>query len=101
MSVLVYTESENGKLKKAAFEATSYAKGIADKMDTSVTAVSVNAEDTSDLGKYGVSKVLKVNNDIHYLLPHMQDLSKMLNQLEINLVCYEHKLVMFLIFLFL
>ncbi len=63
MSVLVYTESENGKFKKAAFEAASYAKGIADKMDTSVTAVSVNAEDTSDLGKYGVSKVLKVNND--------------------------------------
>lgn len=63
MSVLVYTESENGKFKKAAFEAASYAKGIADKMDTNVTAVSVNAEDTSDLGKYGVSKVLKVNND--------------------------------------
>ncbi len=63
MSVLVYTESENGKLKKAAYEAASYAKGIADKMDTTVTAVSVNAEDTSDLGKYGVSKVLKVTNE--------------------------------------
>ena len=29
MSVLVFTESEEGKFKKIAFEAVSYAKGIA------------------------------------------------------------------------
>ena len=63
MSVLVYTESENGKFKKAAFEAASYAKGIADQLGTSVTAVSINAEDDASLGQYGVSKVLKVSND--------------------------------------
>ncbi len=63
MSVLVYTESENGKFKKAAYEAASYAKGIADQLGTSVTAVSVNAEDDASLGKYGVRKVLKVSND--------------------------------------
>ena len=63
MSVLVYTESENGKFKKAAFEAASYAKGIADKLGSSVTAVSINAENTAELGKYGVSKVLEVSND--------------------------------------
>ncbi|HPE83252.1 MAG TPA: electron transfer flavoprotein subunit alpha/FixB family protein, partial [Aequorivita sp.] len=32
MSVLVYTESEDGKIKKIALEAVSYAKGIADQM---------------------------------------------------------------------
>ncbi|WP_121667901.1 electron transfer flavoprotein subunit alpha/FixB family protein [Mesonia aquimarina] len=63
MSVLVYTESENGKFKKAAFEAASYAKGIADALGSSVTAVSFNAENTSELGKYGVSKVLEISND--------------------------------------
>ncbi|MCM5661517.1 electron transfer flavoprotein subunit alpha/FixB family protein [Galbibacter mesophilus] len=63
MSVLVYTETENGKLKKTAFEVASYAKGVADMLGTSVTAVAVNADDVSELGKYGVEKVLTVSND--------------------------------------
>lgn len=44
-------------------EAVSYAKGIADQMGTSVTAVAINANDTSELGKYGASKVLEVSDD--------------------------------------
>ncbi|MAM30205.1 MAG: electron transfer flavoprotein subunit alpha [Flavobacteriaceae bacterium] len=63
MSVLVYTESENGSFKKIAHEAVSYAKGIADAMGTTVTAVAVNAGDSSELGTYGASKVLEVSND--------------------------------------
>ena len=63
MSIIVYTESEEGKPKKIALEAVAYAKGIADQMGTSVTAVSINAGDTSELGKYGASKVLEVAND--------------------------------------
>ncbi|MEZ4859589.1 MAG: electron transfer flavoprotein subunit alpha/FixB family protein [Flavobacteriaceae bacterium] len=63
MSVLVYTESEGGKFKKIAQEAVSFAKGIADTLGTSVTAVTVNATATSELGKYGASKVLEVSSD--------------------------------------
>ncbi|MBT8262270.1 MAG: electron transfer flavoprotein subunit alpha/FixB family protein [Bacteroidia bacterium] len=63
MMVLVYTESEGGKFKKIAHEAVSYAKGIADMLGTSVTAVAVNADDASELGNYGASKVLNVAND--------------------------------------
>ena len=63
MSILVYTESENGTFKKAAFEVASYAKAVADQMGTSVTAVAVNVNDTSELGKYGIDKVLNVSND--------------------------------------
>ena len=62
MSVLVYTESEEGKFKKTAFEVASYAKGVADMLGTEVTAVSFNAQDAGDLGKYGVSKLLKLND---------------------------------------
>ncbi len=61
--VLVYTESENGKPKKTAYEAVSYAKGIADKLGTQVTAVAVNCDDVSSLGNYGAVKVLQVTND--------------------------------------
>lgn len=63
MSVLVYTESEEGVIKKIALEAVSYAKGIADQMGTSVTAISINANNTSELAKYGASKVLEVSDD--------------------------------------
>ncbi len=63
MSVLVYTESEEGKFKKIALEAVSYAKGIADMLGTSVTAVTINGGDANELGKYGASKVLEVSND--------------------------------------
>ena len=60
MSVLVYTESENGKFKKNAFEVASYAAAVAKQMDTSVTAISFNASENESLGTYGVSKVLNV-----------------------------------------
>lgn len=63
MSVLVYTESENGKFKKNAFEVASYAKAVADQLGTTVTAISFNASENDGLGAYGVSKVLNVSND--------------------------------------
>ena len=62
MSVLVYTESDKGKFKKLAFEVASYAKSIAKQMNTTVTAVAINASDLNVLGNYGVSKVLNVNH---------------------------------------
>lgn len=63
MSVLVYTESEQGKFKKVALEAVSYAKGIADMMGTQVVAVTINGGEASELGTYGASKLLQVAND--------------------------------------
>lgn len=63
MSILIYAESAEGKFKKVAFELASYAKKVAESMGTTVTAVTVNAGNVSDLSKYGVDKVLKVSND--------------------------------------
>lgn len=63
MPLLIYAESAEGKFKKVAFELASYAKKIADSLGTTVTAVTVNIENTSDLANYGVSKVLKVSNN--------------------------------------
>ncbi|WP_339635065.1 electron transfer flavoprotein subunit alpha/FixB family protein [Bizionia echini] len=62
MSVLVYTESEQGKFKKTALEVASYAKAVADQMGTTVTAITFNADDTSILGNHGVDKVLKISS---------------------------------------
>ncbi len=63
MSIVVYTESEKGKLKKTALEVVSYAKAIADQMGTTVTAVTINADNAESLGNYGASKVLSIKND--------------------------------------
>ena len=63
MSILIYAESAEGKFKKVAFELASYAKKVAESLGTTVTAVTVNAGNVSDLSKYGVDKVLKVNSD--------------------------------------
>ena len=63
MSILIYAESAEGKFKKVAFELASYAKKVAETLSTTVTAVTVNMNDVSELSKYGVDKVLKVTND--------------------------------------
>lgn len=65
MSVLVYVESVGGKFKKSAFEVVSYAKTIADSLNTSLVALSigeVDNESLNSLGKYGASKVLNVSD---------------------------------------
>ena len=62
MSVLIYTEFTEGKFKKVALELASYAKKVAESLGTTVTAVAINAGDVSELGKYGVDKVLKVTD---------------------------------------
>ena len=63
MSILIYAESAEGKFKKVAFELASYAKKVAETLGTTVTALTVNISDVSELSKYGVDKVLKVTND--------------------------------------
>lgn len=63
MSVLVYTESEQGTLKKVALEVASYAKAVANQLGTTVTAIVFNANDVSALGNYGVDKVLRIKNN--------------------------------------
>ncbi|HYK75450.1 MAG TPA: electron transfer flavoprotein subunit alpha/FixB family protein [Daejeonella sp.] len=66
MSVLVYVENADGKFKKSTYEVVSYAKTVAQQLNTSLTAISigdVNADDLAHLGKYGAAKVLNVSNE--------------------------------------
>lgn len=66
MSVLVYTEHTEGKFKKSAYEAVSYAKAVADLIGTSVTAVTIGTvapADLATLGNYGATKVLHVSSE--------------------------------------
>lgn len=65
MSVLVYTESFDGKFKKSAFEAVSYARAMADAQGTETVALTtgnLGSEEISKLGVYGADKVLTVSD---------------------------------------
>lgn len=66
MSVLVYIENTAGELKKSAFEAVSYAKDIADKLNTELVALSigkVSNDALQALGNYGATKILNADTD--------------------------------------
>ncbi len=66
MAVLVYTENWDGKFKKSTFELASYATRIAEKISDQVVALSiglVEEEELRKLGRYGISKVISVEDD--------------------------------------
>lgn len=65
MSVLVYTEINKGKVKKASLEAVNYGAKIAELTGSSVTAIAINADATQleEIGKAGAKKILSVKND--------------------------------------
>jgi electron transfer flavoprotein alpha subunit len=64
MSVLVFTEAST-KIRKSSLEAVNYAKHIAEKLGTTVTAVIDGSTDASllgELGKAGAKKVLTISD---------------------------------------
>jgi electron transfer flavoprotein alpha subunit len=65
MSVLVFTEASTSKIRKSSLEAVNYAKHIAEKLGTTVTAVIDGSTDASllgELGKAGAKKVLTISD---------------------------------------
>ncbi|MBV6441211.1 MAG: Electron transfer flavoprotein subunit alpha [Saprospiraceae bacterium] len=57
--VLIFAESPRGNLKKAAFEAVTYGKKVADLLGTSCIALTLGAvKDAGELGRYGAGRVL-------------------------------------------
>ncbi|MBZ0242360.1 MAG: hypothetical protein K8F24_04020, partial [Bacteroidales bacterium] len=67
MSVLVYIENWDGKLKKLSFELASYAAQLAESLQLPVNAVSLGQVDESELkklGAYGIEKVMSDGNEL-------------------------------------
>jgi len=62
MSILLFIESENNKLKRNASEIASYGVALADKLNKDCVAVSFNADNAQELGQFGISKVFNVTN---------------------------------------
>ena len=62
MSVLAYIESNKGKIKKNSFEIVSYSNELAKQLGTELVVLVINVENTSELNKYGASKIIKISN---------------------------------------
>lgn len=63
MSVLIFADQAQGKIKKAAFEAVHYGAKVAQQLGVSATAIVLGEADNAELaalGNYGVTKVLQV-----------------------------------------
>ena len=60
MSVIVYIESEENKIKKASLEVVCYAKKISEYLKKDLIAVSFNLTDFSILNNYGVDKLYNI-----------------------------------------
>ncbi|MBL7814060.1 MAG: electron transfer flavoprotein subunit alpha/FixB family protein [Saprospiraceae bacterium] len=58
MGVLVYVESPKGNFKKAAFEAVTYGKKVADLLGTTCAALTIgDVNNAGQLGQYGATTV--------------------------------------------
>jgi electron transfer flavoprotein alpha subunit len=61
MSVLIFADQSQGKIKKAAFEAVQYGAKVAQQLGTTATAIVLGEVDNAEaaaLGNYGATQVL-------------------------------------------
>lgn len=65
MAVFVFLENWDGKFKKLSFELASYAKKVADMMNTQAVALSigdVTDDQLRQVEKYGIGKIISIND---------------------------------------
>ena len=89
MSILIYTESENGMFKKSALELASYARAIADKQGVELIAVSFNNKDHQTLGAYGVERVVQISDpslENFTALTYAENITSVAQDNQVNLV---------------
>ena len=70
MSVLLFAESQQGKLKKGSTELSSYGFALAKQQNTTFTIVTVNCEDADQLANYGASKLINLEMQTKHFEAH-------------------------------
>ena len=89
MSVIVYIESEENKIKKASLEAVSYAKKISESLKKDLIAVSFNLTDFSILNNHGVDKLYNISGEklkVFEVNIYSNNLSNLFNELEPEII---------------
>ena len=70
MSILLFTESIQGKLKKGSTELSSYGFALAKQQNTTFTIVSVNCENADQLANYGALKLINLKLSTKHFEAH-------------------------------
>ena len=65
MSVLVYLEISEGKVKKSSLEVAAFGAELAKKLNTEALGIAIGkADDLTLAGNFGLNKVLNTNTDV-------------------------------------
>jgi electron transfer flavoprotein alpha subunit len=72
MSILIFLDQSEGKIKKSSFEVASYGAKLAEQMNTSAEGIVLGdvTDDIASLGKYGLKKIHTVKGET---LNHFDD----------------------------
>ncbi len=70
MSILLFVESQQRKLKKGSTELSSYGFALAKQQNTTFTIVTVNCEDADQLANYGASKLINLKLSTKHFEAH-------------------------------
>ncbi|MDC3079684.1 FAD-binding protein, partial [Flavobacteriaceae bacterium] len=70
MSILLFAESQQGKLKKGSTELSSFGFALAKQQNTTLTIVTVNCEDAHQLANYGASKLINLKMQTKHFEAH-------------------------------
>ena len=70
MSILLFAESQQGKLKKGSTELSSYGFALAKQQNTTFTIVTINCEDADQLANYGASKLINLKTETKHFEAH-------------------------------
>mgnify|MGYP005731925243 FL=1 len=70
MSILLFVESQERKLKKGSTELSSYGFALAKQQNTTFTIVTVNCEDADQLANYGASKLINLKLSTKHFEAH-------------------------------
>jgi electron transfer flavoprotein alpha subunit len=96
MSIIVFSENRNGKIKKQSFEAVAYASNISKNTSNSVVAISignVSNEELSLLSKYGANKIISIT-DSQWQIHDSQAYARLINEIVVkenaNTVLFSH-----------
>ena len=70
MSILLFVETQQKKLKKGSTELSSYGFALAKQQNTTFTIVTVNCEDADQLANYGASKLFNLKLSTNHFEAH-------------------------------
>ena len=70
MSILLFVETQQKKLKKGSSELSSYGFALAKQQNTTFSIVTVNCEDADQLANYGASKLFNLKLSTNHFEAH-------------------------------